>query len=127
MAANLDLLAKESVSFETSFTFCYRIFETDFQLKPFRSNDASSWMLNEKLVIKIESSLNVLKTYLQTNPCMVVSLKNESNLIGRAEVDLRSLVPTENIREFLQIAKNSSILLDHHCVLSNGSKIQCEG
>ncbi|XP_043465045.1 centrosomal protein of 120 kDa-like isoform X2 [Leptopilina heterotoma] len=126
MAANLDLLAKESVNFETSFTFWYRIFESDFQLKPFRSNDASSWMLNEKIVIKIESSLNILKNYLQTKPCMVVSLKNESNLIGRAEVDLHSLVPTENIKEFLRIAVNSSIVSDHHCLLSNGAKIDCE-
>lgn len=127
MAANLDLLARELVSAETTFTFWYHIFETDFQLKPFRSNDASSWMLNEKIVIKIRSSLNVLKNYLQTNPYILVSLKHENNLIGRAEIDLNSLVPTENINEFLKISTNLSTVLDHHCLLLNGTKSECEG
>ena len=127
MAANLDLLAKEQVGAETTFSFWYRILETDVQLKPFRSNDASSWILNEKIVIRIRSSLSVLKNYLETKPFLLVSLKHKDVTIGQAEVNLQPLVPSENIQEFLKNAVNSTMILDQHCLLTNDTRSECEG
>ncbi|XP_033215252.1 centrosomal protein of 120 kDa [Belonocnema kinseyi] len=128
MAANLDLLAKEKVGAETTFSFWYRILETDVQLKPFRSNDASSWILNEKIVIRIRSSLSVLKNYLETKPFLLVTLRHKDCTIGQTEVNLQPLVPADNVQEFLKHAVNSStVLLDQHCLLTSETRSECEG
>ena len=127
MSANLDLLANEPVAAETTFSFWYRILENDVQLKPFRSNDATSWILNEKIVIRIRSSLSVLKNYLESKPFLLVSLKHKDCVIGHTEVDIRPLVPTENVDEFLKIAVNSSTILDQHCLLISDTKTESEG
>ncbi|XP_012256855.2 centrosomal protein of 120 kDa-like [Athalia rosae] len=115
---NLEyLLQRGFTEFTENFTFCYQILNNDIQLKPFKK-DHKPHNLNEKIVIRIRSSLNVLKNYFHKNPYLFVQLRYGNSVAGRSKIDLRPLVPSDNI----DLSKNSNdngIALDQQCYLDS--------
>ncbi|XP_074095318.1 rha [Cotesia typhae] len=118
--ANLNCLKDKPFKADTdkSFTLWYHVFETQIQSKPF-VNSQQSFSLEEKIVIRIRSSLRVFKNYLQYKPYLLMLLKHRESVLGQSEVDLRSLVPTDNIEEFLRNSDNGCTVLYEHCLLKN--------
>lgn len=114
---NLHLLLPEYLNKRSSIRFLYRILENDVELKPFKTESEKSYFILEKVVVRIRSSLNILKQYLQLKPYLLIYLKHENNVIAESSVNLQPLVPADNLQEFLKCAANASTILHEQCFL----------
>lgn len=114
---NLQLLLPEYLNKRSSIRFSYRILENDVELKPFKTESEKSYFILEKVVVRIRSSLSILKQYLQLKPYLLIYLKHENNVIAESSVNLQSLVPADSLQEFLKCAANASTILHEQCVL----------
>lgn len=115
---NLHLLLPEHLSNHGVVRFIYRVLENDVELKAFNIESEVSNIFHEKVIVRIRSSLNVLKHYLQLKPNLLIFLKHENNIIAESLVNLQSLVPVDNLQEFLKYAANASIILHERCFLT---------
>lgn len=97
--------------------FWCKILENDVYFNQAKKEYGDLWALNEKIVIRIRSSLKIFKEYLQLKPFLFIYLKYKDNIIGQSEINLQSLIPTDNIEEFLKITENSSSILNQRCYL----------
>ena len=118
-AANVDSLlpAKCYTDMKNNLRFWCKILENDVCFNQSKREYGDVWTLNEKIVIRIRSSLRVLKEYLQLRPHLFIYLRYKDDLIGQSEVNLQLLVPTANVEEFLRTAENNSRALDQRCYL----------
>lgn len=107
---NLHLLLPEPSNKDSVVYFSYRVLENDVELKPFEIQSESPHYLHEKVVVRIRSSLSVLKHYLQSEPHLLISLKDENNIIAESAVNLESLIVTDNLQEFLKCSANTSTI-----------------
>lgn len=114
---NLHLLLSEHLTKDNTVYLLYRVLENDVEFKSFKMDERTHF-LHEKVVVRIRSSLHVLKHYLQLKPHLSVFLKYESNTIAKSLVNLQSLVPTDNIQEFVKCTTNSSTTLHERCFLT---------
>ncbi|XP_076620129.1 rha isoform X1 [Colletes latitarsis] len=117
-ATNIDLLLPTEYCTDmkdNSYFWC-KILENDVYFNQTKKEHGELWVLNEKIVIRIRSSLKVLKSYLQAKPFLFVYLKCKDNIIGQSEVNLQPLVPTDDIQEFLKITSNNNTL-NQRCYL----------
>lgn len=114
---NLHLLLPEYLNKRSSVRFLYRILENDVELKPFKTESEKSYFVLEKVIVRIRSSLSILKQYLQLKPYLSIYLKHESNVIAESSVNLQSLVPADSLQEFLKCAVNASTILHEQCFL----------
>lgn len=115
---NLHLLLPEHLTDKDSVArLSYRVLENDVELKSFKTDGRIS-SPHEKVIVRIRSSLSVLKHYLQLKPHMSIFLKHENNVIADSLVNLRSLVPTDNLQEFLKCTANASAVLHERCFLT---------
>ncbi|XP_015518371.2 centrosomal protein of 120 kDa isoform X1 [Neodiprion lecontei] len=118
-ADHLEYLVQRGVNdLRENFSFWYQILNNDIQLKSFKKLPDKSHTLNEKIVIRIRSCLNVLKHYFQENPYLLVKLQYGNTLVGQCKVDLRSLVPSENITDYSNNSSDTSMALDQKCYLA---------
>ncbi|KAL6436896.1 hypothetical protein ACFW04_004925 [Cataglyphis niger] len=115
---NLHLLLPERLSNHSVVHFFYRVLENDVELKPFSIEFKESRTFYEKVIVKIQSSLSVLKCYLQSKPHFFIFLKLEDSIIAESLVNLQSLVPVDNLQEFLKCTTNASIIFDERCFLT---------
>lgn len=115
---NLHLLLPECLSNHSVVHFFYRVLENEVELKPFSIEFEESHNFYEKVIVKIQSSLSVLKHYLQSKPHFLIFLKFEDSIIAESLVNLQSLVPVDNLQEFLKCTTNASIILDERCFLT---------
>lgn len=97
--------------------FWCKILENDVYFNQSKKEYGDLWSLNEKIVIRIRSSLKIFKEYLQLKPFLFIYLKYKDNIVGQSEINLQSLIPTDNIEEFLKITENSSSILNQRCHL----------
>ncbi|KAK1131183.1 hypothetical protein K0M31_017471 [Melipona bicolor] len=97
--------------------FWCKILENDVHFNQSKNEYGDSWTLNEKIVIRIRSSLKVFKEYLRLKPFLLVYLKYKENILGQSEVNLQPLIPTDNVEEFLKISENNSSILNQRCYL----------
>lgn len=97
--------------------FWCKILENDVYFNQSKKEYGDLWALNEKIVIRIRSSLKIFKEYLQLKPFLFIYLKYKDNILGQSEINLQSLIPTDNIEEFLKITENSSSILTQRCYL----------
>ncbi|XP_008207344.1 centrosomal protein of 120 kDa [Nasonia vitripennis] len=126
-ATNLNYLNQEfKENGNNDFAFSYNVFDTIIKLKPFRP-EFDKILINEKITIKIRTSMTVLMNYLYTKPHFFVKLKHKSFMIGQSEVDLRFLITTSSLQEFRQLNKNATSALDHYCVFKNLHSKECKG
>lgn len=116
---NLHLLLPEYLNKHSNVRFLYRILENDVELKPFKTGSEKSCFVLEKVVVRIRSSLSILKQYLQLKPYLSIYLKHENNIIAESSVNLQSLVPADSLQEFLKCAANASTILHEQCFLIN--------
>ncbi|XP_015594785.1 centrosomal protein of 120 kDa [Cephus cinctus] len=116
-ASNFDFLEQVPSESEDQICFWYKVLENDVKLKPVKNNIEKTWVLNEKVVVRIRSSLATLKNYLQEKPYLLITLRHDQGTLGRSEIDLRPLVPTSDIQEFLKLFTNSCATLDQRCYL----------
>lgn len=98
--------------------FSYRVLDNDVELRSFKMDSAESHLLQEKVVVRIRSSLRTLKHYLSLNPCMSIFLKHENSVIAESSLNLQSLVPVEILQEFLECTASASTTLYEKCFLS---------
>lgn len=115
--ANLHLLLPEYLNKYSTVRFLYRVLENDVELKPFKTEFGKSHFVPEKVIVRIRSSLSILKQYLQLKPYLLIYLKHENNVIAESSVNLQSLVPADNQQEFLKCTANASIILHEQCFL----------
>lgn len=118
-ATNIDLLlpTKYYTDMKNNLYFWCKILENDVYFNQAKKEYGELWVLNEKIVIRIRSSLGVLKSYLQMKPFLFIHLKYKDNIIGRSKINLQPLIPTDNIEEFLETCKNNSSTLNQRCYL----------
>lgn len=121
---NLHLLLPEHLNNHDVVHFLYRILENDIELKSFNIEFERSRIFHEKVIVRIQSSLNVLKHYLQSKPNLLIFLKHENNIIAESLVNLQSLVPVDNLQEFLKCTTNASIILHERCFLTKLDTIE---
>lgn len=114
---NLHLLLPEYLKNRSTVRFLYRVLENDVELKPFKIESGKSHFVPEKVIVRIQSSLSVLKQYLQLKPYLLIYLKHASNVIAESSVNLQSLVPADSLQEFLKCAANASTTLHEQCFL----------
>lgn len=99
-----------------SFTFSYNILGTLITVKPFRLESDNTY-LNEKVVVKIRSSLGVLVHYLNLKPHIFVKLKKDNTIIAQSEVSIKSLITVNSQEDFKTSKKNASFTSNYCCVL----------
>lgn len=121
---NLHLLLPECLSNHNVVHFFYRVLENNVELKPFSIEFEGSRTFYEKVIVKIQSSLSVLKHYLQSKPHFLIFLKLEDSIIAESLVNLESLVPVDNLQEFLKCTTNASIILHERCFLTKLNTIE---
>ncbi|XP_060817242.1 centrosomal protein of 120 kDa isoform X1 [Bombus pascuorum] len=97
--------------------FWCKILENDVYFNQSKKEYGDIWTLNEKIVIRIRSSLKVFKEYLQLKPFLFIYLKYKDHILGQSEVNLQPLIPADNIEEFLKITENNSSILNQRCCL----------
>ncbi|XP_071643108.1 centrosomal protein of 120 kDa isoform X1 [Temnothorax longispinosus] len=114
---NLHLLLPECLNKRSTVRFLYRVLENDVELEPLKTESGKSHFVSEKVVVRIRSSLSVLKQYLQLKPYLLIYLKHESNVIAESSVNLQSLVPADSLQEFLKCTANASTTLHEQCFL----------
>lgn len=118
---NIDILDKQTVCNNTNnhkeYTFWYNILENQVQSKAFTAN-SQICSLNEKIVIRIRSSLNIIKNYFQIKPHCIVILKHIECVLGQSVIDLRPLIPTDIIEDLLENYPNGITIINHHCILN---------
>lgn len=110
--------------------FWCKILENDVYFNQSKKEYGDIWTLNEKIVIRIRSSLKVFKEYLQLKPFLFIYLKYKDHILGQSEVNLQPLIPTDNIEEFLKMTENNSSILNQRCCLcktdfNENNKIEC--
>lgn len=121
---NLHLLLPEHLNNHGVVHFLYRILENDIELKSFDIEFEGSCIFHEKVIVRIQSSLNVLKHYLRSKPNLLIFLKHENNIIAESLVNLQSLVPVNNLQEFLKCTTNASVILHERCFLTKLDAIE---
>ncbi|XP_029674380.1 centrosomal protein of 120 kDa-like isoform X2 [Formica exsecta] len=121
---NLYLLLPEPLSNHGVVRFLYRVLENDVELKPFNIEFEGSCIFHEKVIVKIQSSLSVLKHYLQSKPHFLIFLKHEDSIIAESLVNLQSLIPVDSLQEFLKCTTNASIILHERCFLTKLDAIE---
>jgi len=120
---NLHLLLPEN-SNKHSTVLSYRVLENDVELRPFKTESNRSHFVPEKVIMRIRSSLSVLKQYLQSKPYLLIYLKHENDIIAESSVNLQSLVPVDNLQEFLKCASHASTTLNEQCFLIKQDSIE---
>lgn len=114
---NLHLLLSEHLTKDSIVHLLYRVLENDVELKPFKIDETTHFPC-EKMVVRIRSSLQALKHYLQRKPHLSVFLKYESNTIAKSLVNLQSLVPADDIQESVRCTANLNTALHERCFLT---------
>ncbi|KAF3429867.1 hypothetical protein E2986_10034 [Frieseomelitta varia] len=99
--------------------FWCKILENDVHFNQSKNEYGDTWALNEKIVIRIRSSLKVFKEYLRLKPFLLIYLKYKENILSQSEVNLQPLIPTDNVEEFLKISENNSSKTDIRMNTSN--------
>ncbi|XP_066597045.1 centrosomal protein of 120 kDa-like isoform X1 [Prorops nasuta] len=120
---NIDFLlpAKYFINERRNLTLCYTIFNSDVSVKLIEQNHEKNLLCSEKVILKIKSSLDELKNYLDQNPFLFLSLHYQNNLISRSQVDLRSLISDENIGGFHNSSPNICTIIEQKCTLTRES------
>ncbi|XP_029056561.1 centrosomal protein of 120 kDa-like isoform X1 [Osmia bicornis bicornis] len=123
-ATNIDSLLPPNyyADMNNNLYFWCKILENDIYFNRSKKDYGQLWTLNEKIVIRIRSSLRVLKDYLQQKPFLFIYLKYKENILGQSEVNLKPLIPTDNIEEFLKITESSNSTLQQRCYLYRKDK-----
>lgn len=116
---NLDILIKESILNEQmeEVAIWSHILDNDIKLKPFKRSSERQWILNEKIVIRMRSSLAVLRNYFQARPYLLIFLKVKDHLVAQSKLDVRPLLFTDCLEEFVKKTQNASTSLEQQCTL----------
>lgn len=121
-AKNLHLLRQETFNGSgEDYTFWYRVLENDVRLKTFAALE-ERLELNERALIRIRSSWNVLRNYLLKQPNLLLILQRGDTILGHTEVDLSPLMDAETIQDSVRNKPNADNLLNHRCVLINETR-----
>ena len=111
-AQNLHLLKPEKSEYPgANYRLWYRILENDVQLQTFDTLK-NTWILNEKVIIRIRSSHQVLKNYLEEQPNIMLILQHKETILSHCEIDLRPLLSVETPGE-------TPSILNKRCVLTS--------
>lgn len=121
---NLHLLLPQNPNKHSTVHLSYRVLENDVELKPFETESGKSHFVSEKVIMRIRSSLSVLKQYLQSKPYLLIYLKHENGVIAESSVNLQSLVPADNLQEFLKCTTHASTTLNEQCFLIKQDSIE---
>ncbi|XP_011646421.1 uncharacterized protein LOC105433041 [Pogonomyrmex barbatus] len=114
---SLDALLAEYSNKYNSVCFSYQILKNSIELKPLNLESKTPYVL-EKVVVRIRSSLSVLKHYLRLNPDLLIFLMQGNNVIAKSSVNLQSLIPVDNLQEFLECTGNATTTLYEQCFLN---------
>jgi len=120
---NLHLLLPEHLNKDSVVHFSYRVLENDVELKPFKIQSEKPHFLHEKVVVRVRSSLSVLKHYLQSEPRLLIFLKHENSVIAESSLNLESLVVTDNLQEFLKCTANTNTIHER-CFLAKQNLVE---
>ncbi|XP_034948982.1 centrosomal protein of 120 kDa [Chelonus insularis] len=96
----------------------YYILENEVSSKPIPV-DSQIFELNEKIVIRIRSSLEELRNYLLFKPYFLVLLKHGESVLGQSEIDLRPLITEENTEKYFKSPDDENIIIHENCVLND--------
>ncbi|KAG8226727.1 hypothetical protein J437_LFUL004377 [Ladona fulva] len=92
---NLSMLCPEDLVSDGGFSFLYTLFGFDVKTETFK--DLSMYSLQEKIVIKLRTSISFLRSYLGSNPSLCIRLMSKDMVLGYSKADLRILLPETGI------------------------------
>nr|CAD7256563.1 unnamed protein product [Timema shepardi] len=127
VASNLQLLLPDQLDGrleDSEFHFRYNILGYTIHTKPFSLTPGSNVVVpaNEKIVVRIRSSLEMLKEYFTELSELKFHLMLEEEEIGYTGMSLKMLVPTDDLTMFCShYAVNNSITQENLCFIT-GSK-----
>nr|CAD7455950.1 unnamed protein product [Timema tahoe] len=127
VASNLQLLLPDNLDGrveDTEFHFRYNILGYTIHTKPFSLTPGSNIVVpaNEKIVVRIRSSLEMLKEYFTELSELKFHLMLEEEEIGYTGMSLKMLVPTDDLTMFCShYAVNNAIVQENLCFIT-GSK-----
>ncbi|XP_078049712.1 uncharacterized protein LOC144476517, partial [Augochlora pura] len=131
-ATNIDLLlpTKYYSDLKNNLDFWCKILENDICFNQSKKEYGELWALNEKIVIRIRTSLKVLRSYLQVKPLLIIYLKYKNNIIAESEVNMQTSVSNDNIEKFLKTSENNSAFLNdryhlHRRDQSDNVEVEC--
>lgn len=115
---NLDALLLENSNndIKENLSIWYYILESDVKLKSFIKDSEKTLVLNEKIVVRIRSSLDTLRSYLLLKPYLNISLKYKDSIVSQTQVNLQPL--TNDIPDFLQFTNGKTTILNERCYLN---------
>lgn len=115
-AMNLNELTQEfKENSNDDFNFVYNILDTCISLKPLKIESPDVY-INEKISLKIRTSLPLFMKYLTEKSHFFVRLKNKSTTIFQAELNLKPLVHASCSQDFGPKNKNTISAMEYHCV-----------
>ncbi|KAK0095735.1 hypothetical protein PV326_007550 [Microctonus aethiopoides] len=117
--ANIDQLMSKSTCKSDAhklYKFWYYILDNEVHSKSFTYYHQPR-ALDEKIVIRIRSCLNVMKNYFKNKSHCLVILKCGDHVLGQSEIDLRPLISADNIDDFLKNSNCGAVELNEHCFL----------
>lgn len=123
---NLNYCIKEYKNNEDNndFILIYNIFEMFFKLKPFKLNSDYVY-LNQKIFIKIRSSVTVIADYINSKSNFLVRLKTRNVTIGQSEIKLLSLLSPSYLHNMKETNKNTVSAIEYNCILKNVRSKEC--
>ncbi|KAF7401559.1 hypothetical protein HZH68_007379 [Vespula germanica] len=115
---NLDALLLENSNgdIKENLSIWYYILENDVKLKPFIKDTEKTLILNEKIVVRIRSSLDTLRSYLLLKPYLNVSLKYKDNIVSQFQINLQPLI--NDIPNFLEFTNGKTTVLNERYYLN---------
>lgn len=115
-AQNLHLFREQTRDAPGDYSLWYRILENDVHLKSF-GNLEKRLAVEEKAVVRIRSSIGILRQYLWERPNFLVIMQQRDCILGHSEVDLRGLLPTEITDDSLRNGTSIDNAMTCRCVL----------
>nr|CAD7409007.1 unnamed protein product [Timema poppensis] len=128
VASNLQLLLPDQLDGrleDSEFHFRYNILGYTIHTKPFSLTPGSNVVVpaNEKIVVRIRSSLEMLKEYFTELSELKFHLMLEEEEIGYTGMSLKMLVPTDDLTMFCShYAVNNSITQENLCFITDSKE-----
>lgn len=88
----------------------YKIFDNDIQSKSFKV-DNKNFAINEKIVIRVRTSYDVLNTYLKYHSNFLITLKCCESIMGETCVNYKPLVDAKNEEHFYDNINNGKAVM----------------
>lgn len=123
--ANLDLLLPENLVFnqrKDKYYLSFKIFGLQIKSKPFYNDLQEKIILNEKIVVRMQSNFEILKLFFTKFYDVETIFNCGPQNLGSTNINLKNLIPDVSENDFRNFY-NGSLIFDETCIFSSSTDI----